>query len=147
MNRILSLVFPLFLCSLTSQAQVSLNWTARYAGATNAQDSSRTIAVDATGNSYVTGTTDEGQVADIITIKYDSTGAPIWTNRWGAPGLIDYPTDIKVDPYGGVFVYGSEGLTNGQALVLLRYDASGTEPWVRRYSRFTNDYSGQTALD
>src|SRR5687768_10258248 len=147
MSRILSLVFPFLLGRFALQAQVSLNWTARYAGPTNAQDASRAIAVDATGNSYVTGTTSEGHVPDIITIKHNSTGAPVWTNRWGAPALTEYPTDIEVDPDGGVYVYGLEWLTNGQVLVLLKYDATGTEQWVRRYGGLINNHPAQMALD
>src|SRR5262245_42248559 len=68
----------LYPASASAQGGVPL-WTNRYpAGVASA------IAVDSTGNVFVTGTSWNGN--DYATIKYSNTGVPLWTNRYNGPG-------------------------------------------------------------
>jgi hypothetical protein len=154
MRRVLSFCFASWLVSsFAVHAQVSITWTARYSGRidpTNNQDIARAIAVDAAGNACVTGTTyatatgGEGQLPDTITIKYDSTGATVWSRIWGTALAGEYPTDIEVDGTGNVYVYASETATSRQELALIKYNSSGAEQWVRR---FTNATPAQMTVD
>jgi hypothetical protein len=75
---------------------------------TRAYDRAVAVAVDATGNSYVAGTTD-GALGfkigndDGYLRKYSSTGAVIWTRQFGTAGT-DLADDVALDGSGNVFV-------------------------------------------
>ena len=61
-------------------------WVARYNGA-GQDDSAAAIAVDATGNVYVTGSSkNSGGHFTSVTIKYSATGSQVWLSRYTGPG-------------------------------------------------------------
>src|ERR1035441_5170126 len=62
-------------------------WTNRYNGL-NGTDEATAVAVDGSNNVIVTGWSDTGFGEAYATIKYSSTGVPLWTNRYG--GTEDY---------------------------------------------------------
>jgi Beta-propeller repeat len=88
-------------------------WVARYNGpAGNGSDFAYAIALDGSGNIYVTGTSQRaaGAESDYATIKYDSAGQQQWVARYNSPGNgQDYPNAIAVDKLGNVYVTGSSG--------------------------------------
>ncbi|MCK5606380.1 SBBP repeat-containing protein, partial [Candidatus Pacearchaeota archaeon] len=81
-------------------------------GSTDWDDSSG-IAVDANGNSYVTGNT-SGDLAgtghaglyDVFMTKYDTSGNPLWIKQFGSANH-DYGSGIAVDANGNSYVTGS----------------------------------------
>ncbi|HKX62687.1 MAG TPA: SBBP repeat-containing protein, partial [Verrucomicrobiae bacterium] len=135
-------------CLLPSigHTQVSLAWTARYSGPSNAIDQARAIAVDASGNTYVTGGADRNGPnlgGDIVTVKYDADGNQVWTARYENPGpLADAPTAITLDGIGHVYVtgysHGHSSLITAQDFVTLKYSPDGVQLWAARYSAPTN---------
>src|SRR5438034_19207 len=81
-------------------------WVARYNGPANGFDGGYAIALDGSGNVYVTGESG-GLVtgADYVTIKYDSAGQEQWVARYNGHGAYgDSATAIAVDEAGIVYV-------------------------------------------
>ncbi|MCK4427099.1 MAG: hypothetical protein KAW16_01295 [candidate division Zixibacteria bacterium] len=83
-------------------------WVRRYNGPEDAADSARAIALDASGNVYVTGpSVGSGTSYDYATIKYDPDGNELWVRRYNGPGNdIDDARAIAVDDSGAVYVTG-----------------------------------------
>lgn len=111
-------------------------WVARYDGTTNDYDGSHAIFVDSSANVYVTGyTVVAGVNWDIVTIKYDANGNQLWAVQYDGAGNIDEGLHIDVDSGGNVYVAGhSKGASTNFDLVLVKYDATGTQLWDARYN-------------
>jgi hypothetical protein len=54
-------------------------WTNRYSGPANGPDRAYAVAVDSSGNVFVTGESWNGTTFDYVTIKYSSAGVPLLT--------------------------------------------------------------------
>jgi hypothetical protein len=69
------------------------------------------VAVDPSGNVYVTGTSEsdaESGSGDYVTITYSNAGIPLWTNRYNGEGNgDDVAYAMAVDGAGNVYVTGS----------------------------------------
>src|SRR5215212_3920013 len=74
-------------------------WTNRYNGPGNGGDQAYSVAVDTSGNVFVTG--NSGHMA---TLKYSNAGVPLWTNRYKGPGGANGGGGIALDTNGNVFV-------------------------------------------
>ena len=83
-------------------------WTNSYHGPTNSYVAGGYVAVDGSGNVFVTGSSiGIGSGIDYATIKYSSAGVQLWTNRYSALGKFDdLPVAIAVDSSGNVLVTG-----------------------------------------
>jgi hypothetical protein len=93
--------------------------------------------LDKAGNLYVTGMTfNPGTLNDFLTVKYDSTGLPLWGVRYNGPAdSLDSPTAIALDVQGNVYVTGqSRGVGTGADYVTIKYSATGRELWTARYN-------------
>lgn len=84
-------------------------WTNRYDGLVNGADQANAVAVDGSGNVFVTGlSTGIGSGYDYATIAYANTGMPLWTNRCNGTGNSnDVAKAVTVDRNGNVVVTGS----------------------------------------
>jgi hypothetical protein len=112
-------------------------WVKRYNGPGNADDGALTIAVDGSGNAYVTGwSSRSGTDYDYATIKYDTNGKQLWVKRYNGPGSgKDIVQNIAVDGSGNVYVTGdSEGLGNDYDYATIKYNTNGKQLWVKRYN-------------
>jgi uncharacterized delta-60 repeat protein len=127
-------------------------WVARYNGPQNGSDYPRAIAIDTSGNVYVTGeSTGLDTGFDYATVKYNSTGREQWVVRYDGPAsLDDEPHAIAADDTGNVYVTGeSPGLGTDYDYATIRYDSSGQERWIARYNGPMNSYdvAGAIAVD
>ena len=112
-------------------------WVTSYNGQANLNDHATAIAVDASGNVYVTGlSVGSGTQEDYATVKYDSSGQQQWVARYDGPAnLNDDARAIAVDGSGNVYVTGfSIGLGTGFDYATVKYDSAGQEQWVVRYN-------------
>src|ERR1051325_4472292 len=115
-------------------------WTNRYNGPGNDQDEANAVAVDSSGNVFVTGASKNSHdfnSFDYATIKYSGAGVALWTNRYNGPGnLYDYANAVAVDNSGNVFVTGTGTSYSGISddYVTIAYSGAGMPLWTNRYS-------------
>ena len=127
-------------------------WLASYNGPVNNTDRSTHIAIDGSGNVYVTGYSfGIGTSVDYATIKYNSSGVQQWVARYNGPGnWLDFVYSIAVDGQGNVYVSG-DSYGNGTSVdyATIKYDSSGYSLWVLRYNGPVNgdDNARSMAVD
>lgn len=125
-------------------------WVARYNGQEGSDDQPAALSVDASGNVYVTGqSSGSGTFYDYATVKYSPTGTQEWVARYNGPGNTkDSASALGVDGSGNVYVTGDsgEGSENLSDYVTVKYDPSGVQQWVARYSSLY-DYATDLAVD
>lgn len=129
----------------------TLQWAKRYNGPSGMSDIAYSVAVDPSGNVYVTGgsqTNNKGY--DMLTIKYNSAGAQQWTQRYDAPAYLDdIACEIKVDAGGNSYITGSShGGTTKLDYATIKYNTAGQQQWLQRYTNpATNDTDAATGID
>ena len=131
----------------TSSA-VAEAWVARYQGPAGGAEWVYDIAVDGSGNVYVTGKSFSDTPYDYsyATVKYDSEGNQRWVARYDGPGGDDDVAQaIAVDGYGNVYITGKSynSLHEDYAYATIKYDGEGNELWVARYDGAGVDDDGR----
>jgi plastocyanin len=106
---------------------------------------------------------------DVLVVKYDSSGTPLWTRRMGGTGE-DLAISVSTDSSGNVIVagyyassslniYASNGTTVSFTLAnnvenagtndafVVKYNSSGTPLWARRMGGTNNDQANSVSTD
>jgi len=128
----------------------NLQWQKTLDNPTPDTDQGYAIAVDTSGNIYVTGYTgvSGGNVYELLVVKYDSSGTIQWQRTLsGASGSYDVGVSIKTDTSGNVYVFGYTGASNVEEFLTVKYNSSGTVQWQRRLGGATSDYGQGVAVD
>jgi len=132
-------------------------WVSRYDGA-NRSDYALAIALDGSGNVYVTGHSYGGSVTgnDCATVKYDSNGNELWVARYNGPrSRSDKAELLEVDDSGNVYIAGFcdytgiSGQPNWGDVLIIKYDSNGNELWTVRCNGIENsdDFGEGLCLD
>jgi len=126
-------------------------WASRYDGPGHGSDEGIAIAVDTSGNVYVTGDSPGTSGSDdYVTIKYNSTGDTLWSARYNGPGAYhDDPHALAIDNSGNVYVTGqSSGSGTGYDYATIKYNSSGIQQWAARYDdSLQSDIASSIAID
>lgn len=111
-------------------------WGKRYDGTGKADDTANAIALDASGNVYVTGqSVGNNTKSDFTTLKYDSAGHIQWTKRYnGSASGDDIASAMTLDSAGNVYVAGSTTSVNGTDYRAIKYSPAGSVLWSARYN-------------
>ena len=113
-------------------------WTKTHGGTANLADKGYGIAVDGSGNVYVTGfdRPADGELDNIWVRKYDTDGDVVWTKTHNGPDDgFDEGHGIAVDGSGNVYVIGFErGTVGGYNIWVRKYDSDGNEVWTGTYN-------------
>lgn len=124
-------------------------WASRYNGPGNSSDNSFSMAVDISGNVYITGYSfGTASNNDYATIKYNSSGAEQWVQRYNGPGNhSDWAYSLAIDAAGNVFVTGqSAGNGTNIDYATIKYNSSGAEQWVSRYNGPGNNEDAASSI-
>ncbi len=127
-------------------------WVSRYDGPSSGPDFAAALALDDSGNVYVTGTSrDSSNIEDITTIKYNPDGEEQWVARYNAPeSLWDYGEDVVVDSDCNIYVTGyGYSQSSDRDAITIKYNSNGDTVWVRKYNGPANDqdYGRAIAID
>ena len=123
-------------------------WTSRYNRNGTDYCDAAGLAVDATGNVFVTADIFYTDTA-FITVKYDPQGNAVWTNYYkGSPNGSDYAGAVATDDSGNIFVTGdSDGMGTGLNYATLKYSTDGTALWTNRLIRGWSSVPSAMILD
>ncbi len=123
-------------------------------------DCANGVALDASGNVYVTGWTagnldgkEHSGGYDAFISKYNPAGEKQWVTLLGTEKS-DLGLCIKIDPTGSIYIAGStSGNLSGNAnsgcydAFIARYDQSGAKKWLRLLGSTALDSAGAVAID
>ncbi|HEY6008179.1 MAG TPA: S8 family serine peptidase, partial [Geobacteraceae bacterium] len=119
--------------------QGNVVWTRERPG-----DSVYDVATDRHGNAYITGRL----IADYVTVKYDSSGNELWTRtaKSQSPMYLHGPY-LTVDGSDNVYVTGYASTDGNLDVVLLKYDSSGNQLWLKTYDLGGRETGQDVAVD
>lgn len=115
-------------------------WASRYNGTANGFDEGYDIAIDASGNVYVTGgTVTTTSNANYITIKYNNAGVQQWATVYSntsSSTQIECAYAITLDGSNNVYVTGSSygASASDNDIATVKYNNAGVQQWVSRYN-------------
>jgi uncharacterized delta-60 repeat protein len=102
------------------------------------------IAVDSSGNVYVTGYTSNTGIYKVLLTKYNTSGTIQWQRTLVGSGM-EFGYGITVDSAGNIYIVGYTG-SNTDALIT-KYDTSGTIQWQRTLSGSATDAGYGISVD
>lgn len=119
-------------------------WVKTFNGGGNGGDYGFSVAVDGSGNVYVTGRSDIGGAQKITTLRYDASGnmAAGWPSVYngGLSNTFDEAHSVKPDGSGNAYVTGRSGtgVAGTNDIITLRINSNGTVSWVKKYNGTQN---------
>jgi uncharacterized delta-60 repeat protein len=127
-------------------------WTRNYDYATvSASDKAYMLVIDPAGFIYLTGKSDSDPTTtaneDVLTQKWDLNGNLIWTSRYNGTNNANDIAKFCVRTSTGVYVAGRT--FNGQNYdgLLIKYNTSGVQQWVKIISGIGHDEINSMTID
>lgn len=115
-------------------------------GTTPSGNSSR-VAIDSSGNLYVTGNYSTGSSDDVYLVKYNSLGVIQWQRSLGSSTQTEYGSDVDLDSSGNIYVGGASTVSSYMSFLLLKYNSSGSLTWSKQLNGSYDDYMSSIAVD
>jgi hypothetical protein len=113
-------------------------WTKTFDGIFHGDDRVSALALDASGNIFVTGQSQDNYQFHYATIKYDPNGNQIWLATYKSQNGgndADVPAGIALDQQGNIYVSGTSGASSQFSwFETVKYSPAGTQLWVSRYT-------------
>ena len=125
---------------------------------TASSDISYSVAVDSTGNPYISGYTGgsldgpNAGYADAFLTKYDNAGNLLWSRQIGTSSP-DVSNSVVVDASGNAYISGYTGGSLGGPnagyadAFLTKYDSAGNLLWTRQFGAEYDDNGCSVAVD
>ncbi len=113
-----------------------VRWQVIYDGPVHEDDVGLALALDPSGNVYVTGYTGHWPNRDMLTLKYNPIGVLQWPAIYsGTANSNDHGQAVVADDLGHVFVTGNTTETGtGVDITTIEYDAAGNAIWTVHYN-------------
>jgi uncharacterized delta-60 repeat protein len=108
-------------------------WATRYNGTGNTTDQPIGIVIDGSGNSYVSGRSNNGADDDYRTIKYNSAGVQQWNMALDGGNGDDRATAITIDASANIYVSGRYFNGSDDDFGTVKYNTSGAQQWFSFY--------------
>jgi len=132
----------------------SSHWAESYNGPGNHLDYAYKVITDEDCNIYVTGSSRTGSIPgteDVLTIKYDSSGNQLWTNRFDShPGGSDIGYSLALDQGQNVYIAAAiDRDTNHLIFGTMKIKQNGELEWLRTYEYYHSpeDFPYAIAVD
>jgi hypothetical protein len=123
------------------------SWVNYYTYESYNSDIAVKLAVDASNNIYVTGSSDTNETEqdpdpDFFTIKYSPAGQRLWAARYGGVEISARPAAMVLDAAGNAYIAGSinndcyscGSYRNAPDYAVVKYSPEGEELWTARYN-------------
>src|SRR3989339_543966 len=119
-------------------------------GSYNGYDLDPSVAIDVSGNIYITETNENN---DVTIKRYNSSGIIEWTKFYNdSANSVDVGNGITIDSLNNIYVIGIEyrtDLSQGRNILVRKYDANGSFQWANTYNGISNsdDYGNDICID
>jgi uncharacterized delta-60 repeat protein len=110
-------------------------WWRLYDDYRNEDDFGRVLALDGSGNVYVTGLSSIGfDDLNLVTLQYDATGTEKWVEHLSLPGLSEaWINSIKMDDDDNVYIQCVRREGDIMNFLTVKYNTLGEEKWIAHY--------------
>ncbi len=115
----------------------------------NAYDYAYGIALDRSGNIYVSGWTNNLGGPSILLIKFNPSGGLVWQKTYAGSSHPSYGQGAAVDSLGNIYVAGYYANTGGsdQNATIVKFDSTGNLIWQRSWGGSNPDQGKAVAVD
>ncbi len=127
-------------------------WTQQY-NFNNGSDRLVSLVVDNSGNIIATGRSDQDANPlttnfDVVTLKFNSNGTLIHTMVYNsAASDLDEPYSLAVSSTGNIYITAWTTTGTNDDIVLVKYNTSGVQQWVKRFENGKDDRSEKLIID